>query len=110
MRDGAVRRRYPNAWNGAAGRPGSPSRLACVLNRIDLRVTAESGRSAPGPAQLRRLLPRAGMDVATATEQVRPVVEAVRDHGVSAVVEATSRFDGVTLRSLRVPVEELHAA
>jgi histidinol dehydrogenase len=80
------------------------------LNRIDLRVTAEPGRSAPGPAQLRRLLPRAGMDVATATEQVRPVVEAVRDHGATAVVEASSRFDGVTLEALRVPVEELAAA
>src|SRR5215813_11936173 len=109
MRDRAVRRRYPNAWNGAACRPGSPSRLACVLNRIDLRVTAESGRSAPGPAQLRRLLPRAGMDVATATEQVRPVVEAVRDHGASAVIEATTRLDRVTLDTLRVPAAELAA-
>jgi histidinol dehydrogenase len=80
------------------------------LNRIDLRVGADPGRSAPGPAQLRRLLPRAGMDVATATEKVRPVVEAVREHGAAAVVEATSRFDGVMLEILRVPVEELATA
>jgi histidinol dehydrogenase len=80
------------------------------LNRIDLRVTAQGGRPAPGTAQLQRMLPRAGMDVATATEQVRPVVEAVRDHGARAVIEATVRFDGLTLDSLRVPAEELAAA
>ena len=96
---------------GATGLRGSPPpRLACVLNRIDLRVTAREGRPAPGTAQLRRMLPRAGMDVATATERVRPVVEAVRDHGAPAVIEATVRFDGVRLESLRVPAEELAAA
>jgi histidinol dehydrogenase len=81
-----------------------------VLNRIDLRVTAGQAAPVPGAARLQRLLPRAGMDVATATEQVRPVVEAVRDHGARAVVEATERFDGLTLEALRVPVAELAAA
>src|SRR5215468_6784484 len=93
---------------GLHGRP--PPRLACVLNRIDLRVVAQEGRPVPGAAQLQRMLPRAGMDVATATERVRPLVEAVRDHGAQAVIEATVRFDGVRLESLRVPVEELAAA
>jgi histidinol dehydrogenase len=79
------------------------------LNRIDLRVAA-AGRPLPGAGELARLLPRAGMDVATATEQVRPVVEAVRDHGARAVIEATVRLDGVTLDTLRVPVAELAAA
>ena len=96
---------------GATGsRRSPPPRLGCVLNRIDLRVTAQEGRPTPGTAQLQRMLPRAGMDVATATERVRPVVEAVRDHGARAVVEATVRFDGLTLESLRVPAEELAAA
>ena len=96
---------------GATGsRRSPPPRLACVLNRIDLRVTAQEGRPAPGTAQLQRMLPRAGMDVATATERVRPVVEAVRDHGARAVIEATVRFDGLTLESLRVPAEELAAS
>jgi histidinol dehydrogenase len=80
-----------------------------VLNRIDLRV-ASSGRPLPGSADLSRLLPRAGMDVTTATEQIRPVVEAVRDHGARAVIDATVRLDGVTLDALRVPVAELAAA
>jgi histidinol dehydrogenase len=75
-----------------------------VLNRIDLRILADSS------AELHRLLPRAGLDVAAAMEQVRPTVEAVRERGAAAVIEATSRFDGVALSSLRVPAQELAAA
>jgi histidinol dehydrogenase len=79
-----------------------------VLNRIDLRVTA--GGALPDRAALRGLLPRAGLDVTTATERVRPVVEAVREHGAAAVREATLRFDSVALDALRVPGDALKAA
>jgi histidinol dehydrogenase len=50
------------------------------------------------------------LDVSVAMEQVRPTVEAIRDRGMPAVVEATARFDGVTLAALRVPAEALRAA
>ncbi|GIH04782.1 histidinol dehydrogenase [Rhizocola hellebori] len=50
----------------------------------------------------RKLLPRAQMDVSHAVEQIRPVVEAIAQHGRSAVIEATTRFDGVVLSQLRV--------
>jgi len=73
-----------------------------VLTRIDLR-----GRRDADPLVL---LPRAQLDVAAAVEQVRPVVEAVRDRGEQAVREATLRFDGVEPASLRVPAEALAAA
>jgi histidinol dehydrogenase len=73
-----------------------------VLTRIDLR-----GR---GDADPRDLLPRATLDVAAAVEQVRPVVEAVRDRGEAAVREATLRFDGVEPEHLRVPAAALQAA
>jgi histidinol dehydrogenase len=73
-----------------------------VLTRIDLR-----GRRDSDP---RDLLPRASLDVAAAVEQVRPVVEAVRERGASAVREATQRFDGVTVADLRVPAAALQAA
>jgi histidinol dehydrogenase len=76
-----------------------------VLSLIDLRGPA-SGR---GP-ELASLLPRAGLDVATAMDQVRPVVEAVRERGAAAVVEATARFDGVQLSALRVPAAAIAAA
>ena len=73
-----------------------------MLTRIDLR-----GRRNDDP---RDLLPRAQLDVAAAVEAVRPVVEAVRDRGAAAVLEATERFDGVTLTELRVPATALAAA
>ncbi|MBO4206035.1 histidinol dehydrogenase [Micromonospora echinofusca] len=72
-----------------------------MLNRIDLRG---------GGRDPRRLLPRAQLDVSVAVEKIRPLVEAVREHGFTAVRDATHRFDGVTLDRLRVPVEEIAAA
>jgi histidinol dehydrogenase len=73
-----------------------------VLTRIDLR-----GRRDADP---RSLLPRAQLDVDAALEQVRPVVEAVRDRGEDAVREATLRFDGVAPDQLRVPAAALTEA
>jgi histidinol dehydrogenase len=67
-----------------------------VLSRLDLRSSGVDPR---------KLLPRAQFDVSHAVEKIRPVVEAVRDHGLPAVLEATRRFDGVTLRGCRVPAE-----
>ena len=54
-----------------------------MLNRIDLRGSTDDPR---------RLLPRAALDVSAAVEAMRPVVEAVRDHGASAVRDATRGF------------------
>jgi histidinol dehydrogenase len=72
-----------------------------VLHRIDLR-----GRD----TDPRPLLPRAALDVAAATEQVRPLVEDVRARGVAAIREITQRFDGVSLATLRVPAASIAAA
>jgi histidinol dehydrogenase len=71
------------------------------LNRIDLRGSSRDPRG---------LLPRAQLDVSVAVDRIRPVVEAVREHGFAAIRDATERFDGVTLDRLRVPVEALAAA
>jgi histidinol dehydrogenase len=79
-----------------------------VLNRIDLR--RPPGQRLPGENRLHLLLPRAGLDVSTATEQVRPTVEAIRDHGAPAVRDAGQRFDGVAPASLRVPAAALAQA
>ncbi|WKU07536.1 histidinol dehydrogenase [Micromonospora sp. HUAS LYJ1] len=69
-----------------------------MLKRIDLR----GGVSDP-----RRLLPRAQLDVSVAVERIRPLVEAVRDHGYPAIREASERFDGICLPVLRVPTEAI---
>ncbi len=75
-----------------------------MLRRIDLRS------SVPPPAQLRAVLPRAEQDVDAVTEQVRPIVAAVAEHGVSAVLDYTERFDRVRPSTVRVPAAELARA
>ncbi|MGW4060623.1 histidinol dehydrogenase [Amycolatopsis sp. NPDC004747] len=68
-----------------------------MLNRTDLRGQV------PTAAELRATLPRAEYDVDAALHHVRPVVEAVRDRGVEAVLEYTEKFDKVRPTSVRVP-------
>ncbi|MBQ1038887.1 histidinol dehydrogenase [Micromonospora sp. C81] len=72
-----------------------------MLNRIDLRKGLEDPR---------RLLPRAQLDVSVAVERIRPLVEAVREHGYPAIREASERFDGISPEVLRVPVEAITEA
>ncbi|HEU5474527.1 MAG TPA: histidinol dehydrogenase [Actinophytocola sp.] len=75
-----------------------------MLTRIDLRDRV------PSPAELRATLPRAELDVDAVLHQVRPLVDAVRDRGVPAVLELTERFDRVRPETVRVPRERLAAA
>jgi histidinol dehydrogenase len=72
-----------------------------VLRRIDLRTSAPD---------LRRVLPRAVLDVAAAVAAVEPVVREVAERGYPAVREATVRFDGVDVADPRVPASALAAA
>ncbi|WP_026212253.1 histidinol dehydrogenase [Longispora albida] len=72
-----------------------------MLNRIDLRGESRDPRG---------LLPRAQFDVTAAIEQIRPVVQAVREHGAAAVKEASHRFDKVSTEHLRVPAAEISGA
>jgi histidinol dehydrogenase len=75
-----------------------------MLSRIDLRGQPLD------PIVLRRLLPRAPLDLEAALEKVRPTCEAVRERGAAAVLELTERFDGVQLTRSRVPEETLDKA
>ncbi len=75
-----------------------------MLNRTDLRGQV------PTAAELRATLPRAEYDVDAALHHVRPVVEAVRDRGVEAVLEYTEKFDRVRPDAVRVPGAELTRA
>jgi histidinol dehydrogenase len=68
------------------------------MNRIDLRGST---------ADPRGLLPRAQLDVSVAVDQIRPVVESVREHGFTAIRDATTRFDGISLDELRVPASAI---
>ncbi|WP_131747076.1 histidinol dehydrogenase [Frankia sp. Cppng1_Ct_nod] len=72
-----------------------------MLRKLDLRG------SLPSPAQLRRLLPRAALDVDAAMDAVRPVCDDVRDRGDAAVLDAGERFDGVRPATVRVAPDAL---
>jgi histidinol dehydrogenase len=72
-----------------------------VLRRIDLTGS---------DVDLRRVLPRARVDVHTALAVVRPIIEAVEARGYAAAREATLRFDGVDVPDPRVPPDALRKA
>ena len=73
-----------------------------MLRRLDLTTAA--------PADLRRALPRARVDVQAALAAVTPLVEDVAARGYPAVRDATLRFDGVDVPEPRVPADALHDA
>ena len=75
-----------------------------MLTRLDLRT------SRPDRATLRGLLPRAALDVAAAVAAVEPIIADVRQRGAQAVVDATTRLDGVTRSDVRVDPAEVTAA
>ncbi|MFG1923770.1 histidinol dehydrogenase [Cryptosporangium sp. NPDC048952] len=77
-----------------------------MLTRIDLRGIAAERST----ADLRGVLPRAALDVDSAVERVRPVVESIHRQGLPAVLDATRRFDGVEATGVRVPAEAIAAA
>ena len=72
-----------------------------MLRRIDLTGS---------DVDLRRVLPRARVDVHTALAAVRPIVEAIEARGYAAAREATLRFDGVDVPDPRVPTDALRDA
>ncbi len=59
---------------------------------------------------LRRVLPRARVDVQAATAAVEPIVAGVAERGYAAAREATQRFDGVDVADPRVSDVALKAA
>ena len=73
-----------------------------MLRRIDLR-----SERAP---DLRRVLPRAEVDVAAALAAVTPVVQDVAGRGYPAARAATLRFDGVDVAQPLVPAAALAQA
>lgn len=75
-----------------------------MLRRDDLR-----GRKIPTDTRTfyRSLAPRASLDVEQATAAVRPILEAVKNGGASALLDLCERFDGIRPPSLRVPASAI---
>jgi histidinol dehydrogenase len=61
-------------------------------------------------ADVARILPRAVNDIASAMQQVAPIIDAVALRGEDALVEFAQQFDGVDPRPIRVPADELAAS
>jgi histidinol dehydrogenase len=74
------------------------------MSRIDLRNRVLSA------AQLRAALPRGGVDVDAVVPKVRPIVDAVAEHGADAALRYGEQFDGVRPEAVRVPAAALHRA
>ncbi len=74
-----------------------------MIRRIDLR-------GASAPVDYRSAVPRAELDVEGALHAVRPICEAVRERGVPAILEFSTRFDAVQQDDIAVPPEALAAA
>ncbi|WP_157002653.1 histidinol dehydrogenase [Agromyces laixinhei] len=75
-----------------------------MLRTIDLR-----GRR-PTTAELLALVPRAATDVSAALDAAGALVDDVRRHGETALLDQAERFDGVRPAAVRVPADELTAA
>jgi len=75
-----------------------------VITRIDLRGRRQNAR------ELAATLPRPDLDVASAAEQVAPLMADVRHRGAAALRDLAERFDGVRPEHLRVPAGALQAA
>ncbi|MGW4096148.1 histidinol dehydrogenase [Mycobacterium sp. NPDC004974] len=74
------------------------------MSRIDLRNRVLNA------AQLRSALPRGGVDVDAVVPKVRPIVEAVAEHGAEAALDYGHTFDGIRPDTVRVPAARLTAA
>ena len=75
-----------------------------MLRTIDLRGTR------PTTAGLLALVPRAATDVSAALDAARSIIDEVREHGETALLDQAERFDGVRPAAVRVPADELAAA
>jgi len=52
-------------------------------------------------------LPRAAIDIDSALEEIRPLVEQIRTDGAQALVAIAQKFDGIDINPIKVAAEEL---
>lgn len=75
-----------------------------MIRTLDLRGQTPSG------TEVRRLVPRAALDIRQAASQVEQLVEAIKVHGASAVHEVSEKFDGFRAEPLWVAASEIDEA
>ena len=75
-----------------------------MLRVIDLR-----GRKLT-TSQLRRVIPRGGVSVASVVEKVAPIVDDIQHRGAAAALKYCEQFDGIRPEAIRVPQQALDDA
>lgn len=75
-----------------------------VLNLINLKGKTLS------TSELRRTLPRGGVDINAVLPTVTPVVTAVKQHGVSAALDYSEQFDHIRPATIPVPQDVINDA
>ena len=75
-----------------------------MLRVIDLR-----GRKLT-TSQLRRIIPRGGVSVASVVEKVAPIVNDIQHRGAAAALKYCEQFDGIRPETIRVPQQALDDA
>ena len=75
-----------------------------MIQTIDLR------NSLPAPADIARVIPRAVLDVAAATEIAATLISDVREHGEAALLDQAERLDGVRPPRVRIHADEITKA
>ncbi|OAH25009.1 histidinol dehydrogenase [Corynebacterium stationis] len=75
-----------------------------MLRVIDLR-----GRKLT-TSQLRRIIPRGGVSVASVVEKVAPIVNDIQHRGAAAALKYCEQFDGIRPEVIRVPQQALDDA
>jgi histidinol dehydrogenase len=75
-----------------------------------MMLTIDLRNQQPSRAELARLIPRAAVDVAKATEAARSLIEDVRARGEIALLEQAERLDGVRPDRVRIHADEVSKA
>ena len=79
------------------------------MNPTAIRTVDFRGRNL-SKSQYRIELPRAELDIDTALETIRPILEKVRIGSESDLLDLCEKFDGVKPQSIRVPISEISSA
>ncbi|MGI9198294.1 MAG: histidinol dehydrogenase [Candidatus Nanopelagicaceae bacterium] len=75
-----------------------------MIRRVDLRGQSLS------KAQINQLIPRAKLDVATAMQQVQPILERVKNGDHEELLALCQEFEGLKPKSIKVPKSILKSA
>jgi histidinol dehydrogenase len=75
-----------------------------LIRFLDLSVSEISAE------QVLKDLPRAALDLDSAVEVIRPLVEKIRSGGAKAIAEIANQIDGIDINPIRVSEDELRTA